>query len=98
MDGGAHAPISPYISLHLPTSPYISLHLPASPRWTAELTRLRREYPQYKMGIVHVTATWDPIAPHISPFLAISPQISQYKMGIVHVTPTWDHSYPHPYL
>ena len=88
----------PYISLHLPTSPCISLHLPASPRWTAELTRLRREYPQYKMGIVHVTATWDPIAPHISPFLAISPQISQYKMGIVHVTPTWDHSYPHPYL
>ena len=27
--------------------------------WTAELRRLRRTYPQYKMGIVHVTATWD---------------------------------------
>jgi hypothetical protein len=27
--------------------------------WTGELRRLRRTYPQYKMGIVHVTATWE---------------------------------------
>ena len=38
--------------------PKISLALSAC-RWTGELRRLRRTYPQYKMGIVHVTATWE---------------------------------------